>query len=73
MLFTKQIFLYFISKNRNIISNIHRFPKDFELYVCVCLYIDIYIYLYVYMCIYIHIIHSKCLTYNSFILNFYQN
>ena len=49
MLFTKQIFLYFISKNKNIISNIYRFLKDFELYVCVCLYMDMYIYLYIYM------------------------
>ena len=47
MLFTKQIFLYFISKNKNIISNIYRFLKDFELYVCVCLYINMYIYLYI--------------------------
>ena len=52
MLFTKQIFLYLISKNKNIISNIYRFLKDFELYVCVCLYISMYIYLYIYVCIY---------------------
>ena len=52
MLFTKQIFLYLISKNKNIISNTYRFLKDFELYVCVCLYMDMYIYLYIYMYIY---------------------